>query len=302
MTVESAGPSPDVFGAVTERLALPADLREQKFWTALALAILSHSALLAYASHTMQRVVGEKSGVDNPLAVSILTEDEFLAATGQSKPSPPAPELKATLPPEQAPPQPQQPPQAETEFKTETVPEDQAKPAEKPASDSPQSITADNPDLFTIPEASLSKPQSKPKTAPANKQPANPSTKPQNQAKLDLGLPNPSSAPAAPSARSASFTRPAGITRSGENDAFGRGVLAAMQRAMPGGDGQRTAVILRTLLDPNGNVISIELLGGNPKASLTEQLIFAMRTATYPFPPRPSTVADRTFEVRYIWR
>lgn len=311
MTANDAEPSPADFGSVTERIALQPNLQEQRFWAALALAILLHAGLLVYASHAMKRIVGEAEGVNDPIAVSILTEDEYRQATGTTQPSPATPELKQTLPADGEPEKqksedsakPEEPP---ADFKTETVVEEPAKPAEKPASDVPQSIVADNPDLFKLPDlaaaAAPAKSEAKPKPVPAAKPQEKANAKAQKLAKLDLQVPSPNSAASSASSPSASFTRPPGITRSGENDAFGRGVLAAMQRAMPPGDGQRFAVVLRTILDQNGNVVSIEFLGGDPKASLTGQLIFAMRTATYPFPPRPSSVADRTFEVRYLWR
>ena len=61
-----------------------------------------------------------------------------------------------------------------------------------------------------------------------------------------------------PPGRSAAFARPPGITRSGENDEFGRGVIRALRRTMPGSD-RLGQVTIRLFLSETGNIVEVRL-------------------------------------------
>ena len=101
--------------------------------------------------------------------------------------------------------------------------------------------------------------------------------------------------------RSAAFARPPNITRSGENDEFGRGVVRALRRTMPASDtlGQ---VTIKFLLTETGNMLEAQLIrsGGNP--IMDQNVLFAAKQSSFPIPPAGATIADRTFLVTYIYR
>ena len=115
---------------------------------------------------------------------------------------------------------------------------------------------------------------------------------------LLLGLPD---ASFAPPGRSAAFARPPGITRSGENDEFGRGVVRALRQTMPGST-MLSQVTVRLLLSENGNLIEVRLVrsGGDP--ILDQNVVFAVKQSNFPIPPVGSTELDRTFMVTYVYR
>ena len=74
---------------------------------------------------------------------------------------------------------------------------------------------------------------------------------------LQLSLPD---APIVPGGLSPSFARPAGITRSGENDEFGRRVIRALRQTMPRPGGVLGQVTVRFLLSENGNLVEVRLM------------------------------------------
>ena len=99
-----------------------------------------------------------------------------------------------------------------------------------------------------------------------------------------------------------SASRPPGITRSGENDRFGRDVIRALKKTMPPSYGTRTRVTIRIILDGNGNVGQLTLVSSGGKAELDQDILFSARQAAYPFPPKNATVVDRTFLVTYVYK
>ena len=100
----------------------------------------------------------------------------------------------------------------------------------------------------------------------------------------------------------AGVSRPPGITRSGENDDFARGVVAALRRTMPDQRQRFGRVTIRLILNEIGNVHSIELLSGSGTGSLDQDVQFAARQSNFPLPPRNAPVVDRTFQITYIYR
>lgn len=100
--------------------------------------------------------------------------------------------------------------------------------------------------------------------------------------------------------RSAGIQRPAGITRSGANDDFARGVIRALRQTMP----QMSVlgrVTVRILINHNGNIESVEVLSRAESSDLNRAVVFSTKQASFPFPPNGATVADRTFTITYIY-
>jgi TonB family protein len=94
--------------------------------------------------------------------------------------------------------------------------------------------------------------------------------------------------------------RPPGITRSGENDEFGRGVIRALRRTMPTSSmlGQ---VTVRFLLSESGNLVEVRVVAPSRDPVFDQNIAFSVRQASFPIPPQGSSVADRTFQVTYIY-
>ena len=100
---------------------------------------------------------------------------------------------------------------------------------------------------------------------------------------------------------SATVARPAGITRSGENDDFGRGVIRALRQTMPPHRRIYGRVTIRLLLNESGNLAEVQVIGNSTDASLDQSVLFASKQSSFPLPPKGATVADRTFLVTYIY-
>lgn len=341
-----------------ERWAGGAAPRDRLFYVGLAAALLLHSSFLIGLHGAKPRVVGAEDGSLDPVAVSLVTESEFLAQTAPATvpepppAAPPAPATQAAAPSEAAPPSPTQPepvaqpePQPAPEPQPPPVPETPPQeaqpapqadvpppPAEKPElAEQPKTSVAalekSDPDLLTLPDpgagtrsADSEPSKSKATKEPAAEQAADKPPKPAQQekpkpakpakqklAKLDLQEAAASatqsfSAPAFDGgSRNGGLSRPPGITKSGWNDEFARGVIRALQQTMPQ---MRTEgrVTIRILLDENGNVKSVSVVRPSPDALLTQSVVFAAKQTSYPFPPGGATVADRTFLVTYVYR
>jgi TonB family protein len=101
--------------------------------------------------------------------------------------------------------------------------------------------------------------------------------------------------------RSASFARPAGITRSGENDDFGRGVIRALRQTFPTAGAVPGRVTVRFLLSENGNLVEVRLISSAGIPLLDQNVVFAVKQTNFPIPPAGASAADRTFLVTYIY-
>jgi protein TonB len=122
---------------------------------------------------------------------------------------------------------------------------------------------------------------------------------------LDLGPPLQFDLPDsafAPGGRYAAVMRPPNVTRSGENDEFGRGVIRALRRTMPEPRGMLGRVTVRLLLSENGNLAELQLVRSSGDPILDQNVAFAARQSSFPIPPAGATVPDRTFLVTYIYR
>ena len=106
----------------------------------------------------------------------------------------------------------------------------------------------------------------------------------------------------APGGRSAAVMRPPNMTRSGENDEFGRGVIRALRKTMPVARDTLGRVTVRLLLSETGNLTQAQLVRSSGDPVLDQNVVFAARQSSFPIPPAGATVADRTFLVTYIYR
>jgi periplasmic protein TonB len=305
--------------------------RERNFWIALGCAAILHASFFIGAIASKPERLGDESGADNAISVSLVTEADLESRSTVAEPAEPPP---APLPSPAQQPQPEQPKPPEPQTKQEPQPEppkppepeqQQAKPEDAPKppddtkpADKPEQQVAktedpkaeDNaPDLFSLQEEnpanmkSAPKPKPKPKTE-TSKSSASKSSPKKHQKRLsslDLSTPQSMMQPSFGSGHAAAFQRPPGITRSGLNDAFARAVIKALQQTMPQLSDVLGRVTVRIFLSESGNVIDVKLLSGAKNSSLNQDVIFAARQTSYPIPPAGSNVADRTFMVTYIY-
>ena len=258
----------------------------QRFWIGVACAALVHAALIVGAGRTMLRDMGEREGQRDGISVLLVDEADLKSRTTVpvDPVTPPGPTETAAL--AQPPPPPPSP-----------EPEPQAAPKQAKAADQEAPEASPVPGLTpkqTGREAKESKEaretkdaKERAKTSPARDQP------------LQLSLPEVPYIP--PGGRMAAVSRPPGITRSGENDDFWRGVIAALRRTMPIAYEPRR-VTIRLLLSEMGNIVDVQLLrsGGDP--IMDQNVMFAAKQASFPIPPRGATEVDRIFVVTYIYQ
>ncbi|HEX2843506.1 TonB family protein [Hyphomicrobium sp.] len=233
-------------------------------------------------------------------------------------PQPPQPEPKPEPPQPEPEPQPAPEPQPKAAEPAPVTPPIEEKPKEQtpeqkdPAKEKEQAALPDFesllPDLATMPQPTeeVQKPPEQTKAAekateaprPAEKKEAPKKKSPQKQARVE---PTPQDLSSAPPGRSAGATRPPGITRSGENDDFGRGVIHALRTTMPPPRGIYGRVTIRIILNENGDIAQLQLLDASG-TSLDQSVMFAAKQSYFPLPPYNSTLADRTFTITYVYR
>jgi periplasmic protein TonB len=244
-------------------------------------------------------MMGEKDGSPEGISVELMEEADYLSRTTlpREQPSPPPPT------PSQQPVPPAPPPQSPAQAAAEPAPA--PAPAHKKAATAPTIDDSGAPGLLTLPKT-LEQPSDK-----ASKQPdalekregsgiaASPA-KPHPKPKPDLAMPaQPPQFNFVP--LSATVARPAGITRSGENDDFGRGVIRALRQTMPQHRRIYGRVTIRLLLNESGNLAEVQVIRNSGDASLDQSVVFASKQSSFPLPPQGATVADRTFLVTYIY-
>ena len=106
---------------------------------------------------------------------------------------------------------------------------------------------------------------------------------------------------ATPSGLSTAAIRPPDITRSGENDEFGRRVIRALRQTMPAARGELGRVTVRLLLSATGDLLEVQLVRPASDPILTQSVVFAVKQSSFPIPPAGATRSDRTFLVTYIY-
>jgi periplasmic protein TonB len=247
------------------------------FWLGLTCAAALHAALIFGVSSSLPRHMGERDGSLAGISVDLVDEADVLS--------------KTTVPVRAE----ASPTQSEKAAKSDSSATDMA----KPSTGSPDeqkavvsSIAKDEPDLLSLPDPSKKKSEGK----------ADKKNQPRPRQPLDLSprLTAPET-PVPTGGRSASVSRPPGVTRSGENDDFGRGVIRALRQTMPGSRGTVGRVTIRLFLSQNGNLDDVQVVKSAGDASLDQSVVFAAKQASFPIPPSRSTLGDRTFLVTYIY-
>jgi protein TonB len=257
--------------AVVRRTLAAQRAQQRKFWIGVTCAAVVHAALfIGFAGSSSQRQLGEPDASPDGITVELVDAADFMSQTT-------IPAQQESAPPSLAHPPP--PPAA-----TEPLPPTLSPPVPEPKK---TAAIEKAPDPVSRPES-----PTKQSTSPPAK------TKTALAPTLDLGLPDASFAPAG---RSAAFVRPPGITRSGENDDFGRGVIRALRQTMPASS-VLSQVTIRLLLSDKGNIVEVRLIrsGGDP--ILDQNVLFAAKQSNFPIPPLGATELDRTFQVTYIYR
>ena len=190
-------------------------------------------------------------------------------------------------------------------------PPQKTKPPPKPAELKLKSaLPADDLDLSDLLSLKPSPPQKMASAEPVNPRPpqkteaAKPSAKPAAPArpKVDLSLPSAgASFSESFSGKSAGFARPEGITRSGENDEFARGVIRALRQTMPEGRGTRSRLTVRITLSEIGNLAEVRLIHASIDPTLDQNVMFAIKQSNFPIPPGSLKPIDRIFLVTYVY-
>lgn len=260
---------------------------DRRFWIGLAGASLVHILIILGTLSMAGRRMGEPDA--SPEGVSVVIVDAADLKSRSTVPfepppsPPPQPQPAATPPP--TPPSEQHPPSEPDQPPTQA----EKSPRHEPLPDTPGNV----------PPPSQQRPQRPSKQAAAPR-PANPAPAQKPAPTLDLTI--------TPSMmmnlnRGGSFlpTRPPGITRSGENDEFGRGVIRALQRTIPQLMNTVGRVTVRIILNTKGNLDSVEVIRPSGIQTLDQSVIFAAKQSNFPIPPDNSTVIDRTFLVTYIY-
>ena len=291
--------------------AAPAPIQEdRRFWYGLAVAAVLHALLFVGVGKSPHRQMGEPEGSLEGVSVELIDAADFLSRTTVpvAAAPPAAPPAPASEPaPAETAPEPS-PAEAEPESAAEAEPEPQKSEPEKSPDqksepqkpDSRKEVTASSiqevaPDLF-----SLSKP-TREQNESTSDTPAKRKSRPSRPAapRLKMTMPD---LPLSAAPQSAAVGRPPGITRSGENDDFGRGVVRALRQTMPPPRfGQTGRVTIRLLLTMRGNIDQVRVIKSSGIPSLDQSVLFASQQSSFPFPPKGATVADRTFLVTYIY-
>lgn len=304
---------------VPKDLARRARTRSGSGWGLLIATLLHVAVIVAFVAEMKHsaRIMGERDGDPDAITVDV-TDGDTLAmltqlggqqASAQESPSQSSAQsqLRQTEPPTPEPPRPE-PPQP-----TRQQPPPSAAP--KAASQAKAETEALEKDALAMLPLKVPSPGTGGETPKEQQQPApkkqdQPPPKKQETAKaaprtagLDLSAPSSAMNPDMfMGPQSAGMSRPANITRSGENDDFGRGVIRALRATMPLPRGALGRVTVRFLLTERGNLQELRVLESNTDPRLTQEVAFAVRQSSFPIPPMRSTVADRTFVVTYLYR
>lgn len=290
----------------------------------LVAALLVHASILGGFMSAKPRQIGDANGADGAISVSLVSDAELRGdstvadrAAGDVPPPPPQPVQQPAPEPEPVPPQekvqpaenppeqtqaarqPEPAPQPELDLKPALTPEPQQEPPVPSKEGETKAAAPPEKEKAEKKEAPAEPPKPHPK--PQEAKPSPPKTKETKTAKLDLSVPQPS-LDVPTGSRGAGIERPAGITRSGENDAFARNVIRALQQTMPQLRDTHGRVRVRITLNKNGNLVSTQVLIPSNIAGLDQSVVFATKQTYFPLPPNNATSADLVFVVTYIYR
>jgi periplasmic protein TonB len=247
---------------------LRADSR--RFWIGVAVMAALHAALIAGFVRSAPRYLGEPEGSQSGISVELVDAADLQSTSTVLPPEP------SVAGPGSAAPPPRRDAAPEPEPKTAIAP-----PTER-ENPGPGAPPAPNKESVPAPPA---------KSKPAPPLDLSPS--------LRFDLPD---GAFAPGGRYAAVMRPPNVTRSGENDEFGRGVIRALRKTMPVSPDTLGRVTVRLLLSETGNLTQLQLVRSSGDPILDQNVMFAARQSSFPIPPAGSTVPDRTFLVTYIYR
>jgi TonB family protein len=234
------------------------------------------------------REMGDAAGSREGIAIEIVDAADLESRNSVSLPDS-APPTTGSVQPQPQPQRPQPQPEEPQQPPAEAAPPPEPPPPPVPALKKTTAVEK-APDQPTPPEPPK---KQTPKTPPTKS-----ASLPKPHDPLELSLPD---STFSPTSYSPGFARPAGITRSGENDEFGRGVIRALRRTMPGSD-RLGQITIRLLLSETGNIVEVRLVrsGGDP--IMDQNVVFAAKQSSFPIPPAGATVVDRTFLVTYVYR
>ena len=284
---------------------------ERRFWIGLACVAVLHGSMIVGVGRSAPRHLGERDGDPDAISVELVDPLALRGASGEpgpgeaTHPSPPA--TSASKPADAAPPSPPPPPAAKPAppnpapeaatppaAATATPPSPNPPPGEGKKTAQATAKDAAPPAPALDPIAPLTLPE------PSVGQPSQDKAKPTANPKLALQLDMPPNF-AAPSGLSTAAVRPPDITRSGENDEFGRRVIRALRQTMPAARGELGRVTVRLLLSPTGDLMEVQLVRPAADPILTQNVVFAVKQSSFPIPPAGATRSDRTFLVTYIY-
>jgi TonB family protein len=307
----------------------------------LSCVALLHASAIVGIGRSLPRHLGERDGSPDAISVELVDPSELggprpappVAPTPAPPPRPPADVGSAMNPPptpgekaappvpapttpraaEAAAPSPAAPPAAETAAPSPAAPPAAEvaapSPAAPPAAEVAAPIQEDKKAATSpntkeaaaapAPAETQARPSATPPGASASS-PAEATGKAKASPKLSLQLDLPPNF-VAPSGLSTAAVRPPDITRSGENDEFGRRVIRALRQTMPPARGEVGRVTVRLLLSATGDLSELQLVRPATDPALTQSVVFAVRQSSFPIPPTGSTRSDRTFLVTYIY-
>jgi TonB family protein len=276
---------------------------ELVFWIALACAAIAHAALIVgFVRSLPQRQMGEKSGMPEGVSVAMVDPADLASQSAfADRARPPRAVAQAPPSPPAAPRMEEQPPESTPREKEQRV-------VEPDSQDEVARQGKDGKALDTVPwqidlkaleqDFSPDRPGKQRDTAasrPADKRPEQQTA----SARPNLQLTLPDSAIS--SDELLPFSRPAGVTRSGENDEFGRAVIRALRKTMPDMGSTRGRVPVRFVISQNGNLAEVRLTRSSGNPLLDQAVLFAVQQTSFPFPPPNAPPVDRTFLVTYIY-
>jgi periplasmic protein TonB len=284
----------------------PRQVPERRFWIGLSCVALLHASAILGVGRSLPRHLGERDGSPDAISVELVDPSQL----GGPRASPPV------APAAIAPPRPAAPANAGSAMNPPPTPSEDAA-AARPAA-APAAETA-------APSVAAPILEDKKAAASASKQEAAASKTPESLAPPSTAQPEPSPSPSAeatgkakmspklslqldlppnfvaPSGLSTAAVRPPDITRSGENDEFGRRVIRALRQTMPPARGEVGKVTVRLLLSATGDLSELQLVRPAADPALTQSVVFAVRQSSFPIPPTGATRSDRTFLVTYIY-
>ena len=302
MSTEPKAQTPRREPAGTYRSLAARRAEQRRFYILLGCAALVHASLIIGFVRSAPRVMGERSGQPDGISVMIVDAADLESKTTVPLDSAP-PGMTGSVAPPPSPTRPQSEPPPPSE--APEPPKSEPKPEPKPKEAAVRPVEQEKPSPLPALEAAAKETPAKERPAEesATPPPPAPKSKPKTQAKaqdpLQLSMPE---FAMPPGGLGAAVSRPPGITRSGENDDFARGVIRALRQTMPAPSGVRGRVTVRLLLNDNGNLVEVALLRAADDPILTQSIVFAVRQASFPFPPAGANLADRTFMVTYIYR